>query len=77
MFNQLPEVQRAYAYLQLAKRFLLQCENQVITQALSVGIPHQLWQIPTGMFLTLKAQFLTCADANQRGESLDSCSLGC
>ena len=69
MFNQLPEVQRAYAYLQLAKRFLLQCENQVITQALSVGIPHLLWQIPT-------AQFLTCADANQRGESLDSCSLG-
>lgn len=29
LFNQLPAVQRAYAYLQLAKRFLLQCETQV------------------------------------------------
>ena len=29
MFNQLSAVQRAYAYLQLAKRFLLQCETQV------------------------------------------------
>ena len=29
MLNQLSAVQRAYAYLQLAKRFLLQCETQV------------------------------------------------
>ena len=29
LFNQLNAVQRAYAYLQLAKRFLLQCETQV------------------------------------------------
>ena len=30
LFSQLSEVQRVYAYLQLAKRFLFQCENQVI-----------------------------------------------
>ncbi|DBA75864.1 TPA: hypothetical protein ACH3X1_010262 [Trebouxia sp. C0004] len=29
LFNQLSEVQRVYAYLQLAKRFLFQCENQI------------------------------------------------
>ncbi|DBA95711.1 hypothetical protein WJX82_007603 [Trebouxia sp. C0006] len=29
LFSQLSEVQRVYAYLQLAKRFLFQCENQI------------------------------------------------
>lgn len=35
LFNQLSEVQRVYAYLQLAKRFLFQCENQVVMCILS------------------------------------------
>lgn len=34
LFSQLSEVQRVYAYLQLAKRFLFQCENQVVMYTL-------------------------------------------
>ncbi len=37
LFNQLSEVQRVYAYLQLAKRFLFQCENQVVMHTLSLA----------------------------------------
>ena len=37
LFSQLSEVQRVYAYLQLAKRFLFQCENQVVMYTLSLA----------------------------------------